>query len=205
MTFFLSGFIFAVLLGTSLRVACSGFILTNMASRFETPFKSFTAEGPDLSYDFLKEFFVDSVRAFEEVVSTKIRSINLPRRSFMRPERSIALEGVHVSVFIESFGKKFQGREILHSAGEDKLQYEVHSLNRWLALVGGGSSSVVRKNDACDWSLLTPLGYLASVGPDPDALPKGALVVPLREDGDQVSVFRPLADEDNRELFGRSK
>ena len=57
MTFFLSGFIFAVLLGTSLRVACSGFILTNMASRFETPFKPFPAEGPDLSYDFLKEFF----------------------------------------------------------------------------------------------------------------------------------------------------
>ena len=131
------------------------FLFTAMA--FETPFSSLSNEGPDLSLEFLRGFYVDKLRSFEEQLAQKLRNINLPRRSFAQPERSVRLEDVHVSTFVESFGKKMLDSEIKHSSPTEKLCYEVGTLDRWMALVGGGSH-ILRQNDAKDWSLLTPLG-----------------------------------------------
>ena len=83
------------------------FLFTAMA--FETPFSSLSNEGPDLSLEFLRGFYVDKLRSFEEQLAQKLRNINLPRRSFAQPERSVRLEDVHVSTFVESLGKKNAG------------------------------------------------------------------------------------------------
>ena len=50
---------------------------------FETPFSSLSETGPDLNYEFLRDFFVDKLRSFEKQFAQKLTSINLPRRSFV--------------------------------------------------------------------------------------------------------------------------
>ena len=66
---------------------------------FETPFSSLSNEGPDLSLEFLRGFYVDKLRSFEEQLAQKLRNINLPRRSLLPPERSVRSEDVHVSTY----------------------------------------------------------------------------------------------------------
>ena len=95
---------------------------------FATPFSSFD-QPPCWFEDSLREFFLDSVRWFEEGVASKLTTINLPCRSF-KPERSISVEGVHPFVFVDSFGKKIREEEIRHHPPCDNLHYEVDSLAR---------------------------------------------------------------------------
>ena len=83
-----------------------------------------------------------------------------------------------------------EGSEIRHSPLSSKLEYQVETLDRWIALVGGGRH-IVRRNDAADWSLLTPLGKLKKAS---GSMPKGSLVVPLRKSGETFQVFRPCPD-----------
>ena len=172
---------------------------------FETAFKSFSQDGPDYSVDFYREFYVQHVRAFETLVVQKLRNINHPRRSFSRPDRSIRLDDVHQYTFVESLGKKMLGSEIRHQPPRpEKLLYEVCTLERWVALVGG--DNIHRSNDAKDWSLLTPLGRICAPCPaDLESLPVGALVVPLRELEGSFEVFRPSPDFAVSPLFGESK
>ena len=97
------------------------------------------------SLDHLREFFIDSVCSFEKVTATKLRSINLPRRSFLLLERSIRIDPVHFFFFFlfESFGEKFVGEEVQHKPPTDELPYEVSYLSRFVALVrvGGGTQA----------------------------------------------------------------
>lgn len=159
---------------------------------YETPLKSFSAGGPDLSSDFLREFFVDMVRSFEENVIRKLRSINHPRRSFFQPERTIHLDGVHRFLFVESFAKKLGTFEICHTPPTDKLRYNISCFMRWCEILGN-ADALLRKNDAGDWSLLTPLACLIR---DCEAcgLAKGACVVPLEQRENDYIVFRPSPD-----------
>ena len=167
---------------------------------FQTPFSSFSSrsEGPDFSYDFLRDFYVNCVRRFETELQHKLRSINLPRRSFLRPERTVQLD-VHTSIFLESFGKKMMDSEIRHVPLTDKLQYDVTLLSRWRSLVGG-DSSLVRQNGAGDWSLLTPL---AAVSQEVASLclDVGTLVVPLQELENGYEVFCPSPEATVAVLF----
>ena len=98
--------------------------------------------------------------------------------------------------------KKMLDSEIKHSSPTEKLCYEVGTLDRWMALVGGGSH-ILRQNDAKDWSLLTPLGRITSevVVDDHYALPLGSLVVPLTMTADGYEVFRPSPDFPVSPLF----
>ena len=123
---------------------------------FETPFKTYKSMEPSSSLEVLRDFFVDSVRTFETTVASKLASINHPRRSFLKPERCIQIEGVHPFVFTDSFGMKFVGREVVHVPPTDHLHYQVQSLVRWRRLVGDVDRRLVRRNEVGDWSLLTP-------------------------------------------------
>ena len=166
---------------------------------FATPFSSFD-QPPCLSKDSLREFFLDSVRSFEEGVASKLTTINLPRRSFFKPERSISVEGVHPFIFVDSFGKKFREEEVRHHPPCDNLHYEVDSLVRWLRVLGVGNSQsapkLVRRNEAGDWSLLAPMAYAKEAIIEHD-IEEGRLVVSLSRDGDECNVFVPATDLDS--------
>ena len=71
-------------------------------------------------------------------------SINLPRRSFLHPERFVRLDRVHPFVFAESFGKKFGAEERRHTPPTDKLLYEVHDLSKCLEIKTGNLYAVMQ-------------------------------------------------------------
>ena len=171
---------------------------------FETPFKTYKSMEPSSSLEVLRDFFVDSVRTFETTVASKLASINHPRRSFLKPERCIQIEGVHPFVFTDSFGMKFVGREVVHVPPTDHLHYQVQSLVRWRRLVGDVDRRLVRRNEVGDWSLLTPLACLKEARPDL-GLERGALLVPLREKSDDLEVFAPSFDGTLQPVLSQGK
>ena len=161
------------------------------------PFKSYKSMEPSSSVEVLRDFFVDAVRSFETAVLNKLAAINHPRRSFLKPERSVQLDGVHPYVFTDSFGMKFVGSEVVHVPPTDQLHYEVRSLARCRQLIGVGDGvdrRLVRRNEVGDWSLLSPLACLKEARPEL-GLERGALLVPLRETLDNMDVFAPSYDD----------
>ena len=81
-----------------------------------------------------------------------------------------------------------------HKPPTDNFHYEVSYLSRFVTFVGeGGDTSLVCRNDAGDWSLLSPIGYVAD-DIESRSVAKGALVVPLCHADNTIDAFMPPDD-----------
>ena len=93
-----------------------------------------------------------------------------------------------------------------HKPPTDELHYEVSYLSRFVALFrgGGGDSSLVRRNDAGSWSLLSPIGHVAD-DIESCSVTKGALVVPLCHADDIVDAFMPSEDHGLERIYKKGE
>ena len=157
-------------------------------SSFEMARQVFQMDVPRLELATLDELFVDLAREFERSLGRKLETINHPRLSLCKSERSFDLPG-HRVVFSSTLAAKFRAAEHLHSAPSDVLRYGLGSLRRLRNLVGN-DCQLVKRNSSGDWSVLSPIAVL-SVDVESEALFAGELVLPLTgASGGPLRVFR---------------
>ena len=96
--------------------------------------------------------------------------------------------------------------EVQHKPPTDELNYEVSYHSRFGALVGEGEgdASLVHRDDADDWSLLSPIGHVAD-DIESCSVTKGALVVPLCHADDTVDAFMPSEDHGLEPIYKKGE
>ena len=157
-------------------------------SSFEMARHVFQMDVPRLELATLDELFDDLAREFERSLGRKLETLNHPRLSLCKSERSFDLP-VHRVVFSSTLAAKFRAAEHLHSAPSDALRYGLGSLRRLRNLVGN-DCQLVKRNSSGDWSVLSPIAVL-SVDVESEALFAGELVLPLTgASGGPLRVFR---------------
>ena len=97
-----------------------------------------------LEYDMLNDFFADSLCKFEQSFHRKLASINHPRLSFGKQERSFDLH-LHPTIFSSSLARNFWPREVRHSPPLDDWHYTLDTLRRLRSVAGQECCLVKRR------------------------------------------------------------
>ena len=145
-----------------------------------------------LSRETLFDFFCAAAKEFDTNLRRKLESINHPRFSVRHNERQLSMN-VQELILTTTLFRKFKGREIKHVHPCSVLRYEVCTLRRLRNLVGA-DTSLLKRNSAGDFSVLTPVCCVSEDHDDGEGhkMCVGEIVVPLTggQDG-SVRVFCP--------------
>ena len=145
-------------------------------SSFEMARQVFQMDVPRLELAPLDGLFVDLAWEFEGSLGQKLETIDYPRQSLCKSQRSFDLP-VYQVVFSSMLAAKFRAAEYLHSAPSDVLRYGLGSLRRLRNLVGN-NCQLVKRNSSGDWSVLSPIAVF-SVDIENESLFSSELVLPL--------------------------